>query len=249
MVVKGFQRVSLIDYPGKIAAVVFTSGCNFRCPYCHNRDLVLNPNSLETVPEEEIFEYLKKRKGLIEGVCITGGEPTLQEDLFDFVGKIKRLRLLVKLDTNGSNPSALEHLIAKDLIDYVALDVKAPLDERYVQSVGIKRFDPVLILSSVKALVRSKIDYELRTTIVPPLHKKKDLVDMAAHLSSLTPHSLLRQGYRGQASSLKWYLQQFQPGNCLNLGFEEIRPYSRAELEELLVSVRKYMPETELRGA
>lgn len=236
MVIKGFQRVSLIDYPGKIAAVVFTSGCNFRCPYCHNRDLVLNPDNLGTIPEEEIFEYLRKRKGLIEGVCITGGEPTLQEDLSDFVDKIKRLYLLVKLDTNGSNPSTLEHLIAKDSIDYVALDVKAPLDKRYAQSVGIKRFDPVLILSSVKALVGSKIDYELRTTVVPPLHKKKDLVDIATQISF--PHT----------ASLKWYLQQFQPKSCLNPGFEEIRPYSGAELEELLVAVRKYVPGAELRG-
>ncbi|OQX50761.1 MAG: anaerobic ribonucleoside-triphosphate reductase activating protein [Candidatus Cloacimonas sp. 4484_209] len=132
MKIGGFQKVSLIDYPGKICAIVFTRGCNFRCPYCHNPELVLPENYSPLIPEEEIFSFLEKRRGKLDAVEITGGEPTLQEDLTEFIRKIKEMGFLVKLDTNGSFPSVLEKVIYSGLVDYIAMDVKAPL-EKYRQ--------------------------------------------------------------------------------------------------------------------
>lgn len=234
MRIGGYQKTSLIDYPGKISAVVFVAGCNFRCPYCHNSDLVLNPDSLPTVPEEEVFAYLSKRRGLIGGVCITGGEPTLQKDLFDFVGKIKDLGLLVKLDTNGSNSSTLSNMVEDGLVDFVALDVKAPLDHRYAKSVGLENFDVSSVLHSVEELVTSDVDFELRTTVVPGLHSEEDLLDLAQQLSKVAPKA-------------KWFLQNFQPKNCLDPEFEKIKPYDTKFLENLLHKLKIDMFGAKLR--
>lgn len=235
MIIKGFQKVSLIDYPGKVAAVVFVAGCNFRCPYCYNRDLVLNPDSLPTFLEEEIFTYLQKRRGVLDGIVITGGEPTLQPDLLEFVKRVKSLELLVKLDTNGSKITILQSMVKSGLVDYVALDVKAPLDGRYARSVGVGEFGVSFILSSMKELATSNIDYEFRTTIVPTLHSEGSLLGLAEQIAEIAPKA-------------KWYLQNFQPKNCLEPEFESIKPYSREELGALLVEVQKSVPHAQLRA-
>ena len=235
MVIGGFQKVSLIDYPGKISSVVFTFGCNFRCPYCHNKDLILNPNSLPTIPEKEVFDHLSKRKGLIDGVCITGGEPTLQEDLLEFVDKLLLEQYLVKIDTNGSRPDVLKRLFKRRLVNYVALDVKAPLDHRYAKSAGLKDFDDSFILRSMKELASSSVEYELRTTVVPGMHAEEDLLDLAKQLQKIAPKA-------------KWVLQNFQPKNCLDPKFEKIKPYDKMFLEELLEKLKVCMPNVELRG-
>lgn len=237
MVIKGFQKASLLDFPGKISAVVFTPGCNFRCPFCYNRDLVLNPKGLETVPEADIFSYLQKRRNVLDGIVVTGGEPFLQEDLPQFLGKVKAMGFLVKLDTNGSHTEALCGVAAGGLADFVAVDVKAPLDARYSRAAGVD-CDKGAVLRSIEFLIRSGIAFELRTTVVPALHEKKDLVDLAIQLSNISH----------QPSPLKWYLQQFQPKNCLDRTFEAVSPYSRVELEDILKAVRKHMPQTKLRG-
>ncbi len=151
MIINGLQKLTLLDYPGRTACTIFTSGCNFRCPFCHNAPLVLTPAENPVIPEEEIFFFLNKRKGILDGVCITGGEPLLQNDIEKFTGKIKKLGYMVKLDTNGSNPERLASLIEKGIIDYVAMDIKNTKD-KYGQTIGVDNFDITPIEKSVELL-------------------------------------------------------------------------------------------------
>lgn len=235
MKIGGYQKTSLIDYPGKVAAVIFTSGCNFRCPYCHNRDLVLARPKGGFFEASEVLRDLKDRRKFLDGVVLTGGEPTLQGGLLEFVYKIARSGLFVKVDTNGSNPSILREMIEKKLLDYVALDIKAPLDERYetvskCQSINVSRIKKALNL-----LLESDVQYELRTTVVPGMHLEKDILDLGKQLSEM-------------ASEAKWFLQNFQPKNCLDPEFENIEPYDRMFLEKLVEKLRARMPNVGLRG-
>lgn len=230
MQIKGHQKTTLLDYPGKIATIFFTPGCNFRCGFCHNKDLVLDSPDLPQITEEEIFKFLKKRKKLTEGVVISGGEPTLQKDLTLFIKKIKSLGFCVKLDTNGANPAVLKQLIDQKLIDYIAMDIKGPLDARYEKIVGVG-IDLGKIRLCIKLIKESGIDYEFRTTVVPTLHTKKDLVDMAKQIE---PVKL-------------WYLQQFLPQNTINANYREITPYDKLELEEILKKIQKIIPEAKIR--
>lgn len=178
MRISGFQKMTLLDYPGKVACTIFTSGCNFRCPFCHNASLVTHIDKSVSFSEEEILEYLKKRKGILDGVCITGGEPLLQVDIIDFLTKIKEIGYSVKLDTNGSFPQKLEKIINKQLVDYVAMDIKNS-KEKYPQTVGIANFDISPIEKSVEILKTSGIDYEFRTTVVAEFHEPQDIVAAA----------------------------------------------------------------------
>ncbi len=172
MEIGGLQKVTLIDYPGKVSCTVFSIGCNFRCPFCYSSELVL-PEKIENQPkisEKEFFNFLNERRGLLEGVVLCGGEPTIHKELPDFTKKIKKLGYLVKLDTNGSNPAMLRKLIGEKLIDYVAMDIKAP-GEKYKMYSGIK-IDLRQIEESINLLKKEKIDYEFRTTLAPGLNKK-----------------------------------------------------------------------------
>ena len=161
--------MTLLDYPGKVACTVFLSGCNFRCPFCHNAGLVLSPCAQDLIPEERFFAFLQKRKGILDGVCITGGEPCLQPDLADFIRRIREGGFAVKLDTNGSFPDVLQVLLQQGLLDYVAMDVKnAPA--RYAETCGVPGFDPAPVERSVRLLQQSGVPFELRTTVVAGLH-------------------------------------------------------------------------------
>ena len=173
MLIAGLNKTTLLDYPGRVAATIFTGGCNFRCPFCHNAGLVLTPSSAEAFSEEEVFSFLQKRKNVLGGVCITGGEPTLQEDLPEFIAKIKALGYAVKLDTNGYRPEVLKSLLDADLLDYVAMDIKN-CKEKYglTAGVGIKIEQ---IRESVNILKDSQIDYEFRTTVVKEFHNREDI--------------------------------------------------------------------------
>lgn len=193
MLIVGLNKTTLLDYPQKVAATIFTGGCNFRCPFCHNSQLVLAPNSMEVIPEAEVFEHLKRRQGVLDGVCITGGEPTLQKDLADFIRRIKNMGYLVKLDTNGSNPKLLKLLIDEKLLDYVAMDVKAPLDSRYINVSKCNPNDVSAVKDSLDMLKKSDLDYEVRTTVVRELHPAKDIVDIAESLKGCPQWFL--QGY------------------------------------------------------
>jgi len=225
MEIGGFQKLTLIDYPGKIACTIFLIGCNFRCPFCYNPELVL-PEKIKKQPriqEKEILTFLKEKKGLLEGVCITGGEPTIHRDLPVLIRKIKKLGYSVKLDTNGSNPKMLENLIKKKLVDYLAMDIKAPFQigpkrkaAKYEKATGVK-ININNIKKSVDLIKNSGIDYEFRTTIVPGLHLKGDIVQLARSISSVK----------------RFYLQGFQPGKNINKRYEKIRPYPQEYLLEI----------------
>jgi len=237
MQIRGFQRTTLLDYPRRIAFTVFTSGCNFRCPYCYNRHLVLCPAELPLIDGEQLFSLLKKRRTVLDGVVICGGEPTLQRGLKDFAKRVKELGFLVKLDTNGSHPGVLKELLDRGLLDFVSLDVKAPFGAAYRRATGVN-CDGAEVLECMKILVKSRVNFELRTTVVPTLHSVEDLVDLAYQVSSFSSCS----------SPLRWYLQQFQPGGCLDPSFDNINPYTRRELEEILTAVGGYVSGAELRG-
>ncbi len=204
MLIGGLQKMTLIDYPGKIAATVFTNGCNFRCPFCHNPELVLGAQ-FPTSPRlrgagtvrngeqaerqvDEFFEFLETRKGKLDGVCITGGEPTLQPDLVDFIKRIKELGFAVKLDSNGTRPDVLRELFEKKLVDYVAMDIKASLGN-YQKVCGAK-IDLERIKLSVDLIKNSGVDYEFRTTVVPGLHSEKEFEDVAEWLAGTKKYIL-----------------------------------------------------------
>lgn len=191
MQIHGFNKTTLLDYPGLVAATIFTGACNFRCPYCHNAELVLNPSSQPIIPEEEILAHLKKRRGITQGVCITGGEPTLQKDLKDFIKKLKELELKVKLDSNGYKPEVLKDLVKEGLLDYVAMDVKAPLDE-YDIIAGAK-LDSSKLKESIDFLIEGHVPYEFRTTVVKDFHTRESFEKMAELIKGADKYFL--QGY------------------------------------------------------
>ncbi len=226
--IKGFQKTSLIDYPGKMCSVVFLGGCNFRCPYCHNPDLILKQGEMPDIPEEEVFSHLEKRKDWIDGVCITGGEPCLNEDLPSFIRKIKSMGFLVKLDTNGSRPGMLEKLIKDGLLDYIAMDIKAP-PEKYSDVAGT-RVDPGDIKKSAKLIMGSGVDHEMRSTVLPRLHSREDIVRMAESVGD----------------ARVYFLQKSRAGSTLDPAFSDHKPFTSEELENIRGDCSRHV-RTELR--
>lgn len=193
MQIHGFNKTTLLDYPEHLAATIFTGGCNFRCPFCHNGSLVLNPASQPQIGEEEILSVLEKRKHILEGVCITGGEPTLQPDLAEFIRKIKKLGLLVKLDTNGSRPEVVRECLSGGLLDYVAMDIKN-IPEKYALSTGLAAPEIEKIKESVNLLLESGTACEFRTTIVKEHHTAQDIEQIGQWLSGAKAYYL--QNYK-----------------------------------------------------
>lgn len=224
---RGIQEFSLLDYPGKVAAIVFVGGCNFRCPFCYNHALVLEPQRLPPIPGAEVLEFLRARRGWLDGVVITGGEPTIHAWLPEFVRRVKDSGYLVKLDTNGSNPGMLEGLVGEGLVDYVALDVKAPLrEEKYRRATGVPGVVG-RVERSIDLIRSSGVEYEFRTTVVPTLHGEEDILEIATRL-------------RG---AKRYYLQQFRrEGPHLDEGLSRVEPYPREFLESLREKVSKYFP-------
>ena len=229
MEIHGFHKTTLLDYPGHVAATVFTGGCNFRCPFCHNRNLVLHPASEPLIAEEEVFACLKKRKGILEGVCITGGEPTLQTDLRRFIARIKELGYPVKLDTNGYRPQTLRQLLEEGLLDYVAMDVKASL-QNYKNAAGCSELDLSRIEESIDILKNCGIACEFRTTVVKGIHTVEEFDSIGRLLSG----------------AKIYYLQAFRENeNVLCDGFEA---FPAAIMEKMADLARKYIDKVELRG-
>ena len=229
MLIMGIQKLTLLDYPGKMAATVFTGGCNFRCPFCHNASLVLPKDYEPQFSESEFFEFLEKRRGILEGVCITGGEPTLQKDLPEFIRKIKSLGFLVKLDTNGYLPNKLQALLEEGIVDYVAMDIKNSLS-KYGVTVGIENFNTSPIEESVNILKNSGIPFEFRTTLVKNFHTETDLEQIGNWLGS----------------DVKYFLQSFKDSGDLIesslVGFDE------NEMKNLLKVLKPLVPSAEIRG-
>ena len=231
MQIGGLQKLTLIDYPGRLAATVFLCGCNFRCPFCYSSEIVL-PEKIKIQPkiaEKVFFDFLKERKRLLEGVVICGGEPTLNKDLSNFVKQIKKFGYLVKLDTNGSNPKMLKDLIKESLIDYVAMDIKGP-KERYGEFVGGKN-DIKKIQESINILRENKVDSEFRSTIVPALHKREDVLEMAKWISG----------------AKRYYLQNFRPEKTIDPKFEKIKPYPQEFLLEIQKAIAPFFEVCQVR--
>lgn len=227
MIIGGLQRSSLIDYPGKISGVIFTVGCNFRCPYCHNPELV--ENTVDTIDEDEVLSFFNERKGKLDGVVLTGGEPTLQSDIIEFVEKIKRIGLLVKLDTNGSRPEVIEELIGRNLIDYIAMDIKAPLGK--YGKVTLSTIDTRKILESINLIMSSNIGYEFRTTVVRSLLSKEDILEIGETIKS----------------ARLFVLQQFKPTKTLDPRFLSEASYTKDELEDIGVSLKRLVEKVIVR--
>lgn len=191
MEIVGIQKLTLLDYPGKIACTIFTNGCNFRCPFCHNGELVVNPSLNNILDIEEVFKFLKERFGRLDAVCITGGEPTLQKDLIEFIKRVKEIGYKVKLDTNGYFPSKLKELLDLKLIDCVAMDIKNSL-EKYPITCGLEKMLLKNIVKSIDLIINSEIDYEFRTTVVKELHNKEDFVKIASLIKGAKKYFLQR---------------------------------------------------------
>jgi len=240
MIIAGLQKTTLIDYPGKIACVVFLAGCNFRCPWRYSSELVLLEKIIKQprIKEEEFFSFLKDRKGLLEGVVICGGEPTINKDLPQFIEKIKKLGYSVKLDTNGSNPEMLKDLVKSDLIDYVAMDIKLSA-KRKAQNEKMAYEDIMgegatigKIEESAEFLKNGKVDFEFRTTVVNTVHRKEDFLEIAKWIGG---------------ENVKYYLQNFRPEKTIDPEFEKIKPFKNEFLEEIAKKISPYFKDCKVR--
>lgn len=229
MIIKGLQKLTLLDYPEKTACTVFTGGCNFRCPFCHNASLVTNLNSDE-ISESDFFELLNKRKNVLQGVCITGGEPTLMPDLSEFIAKIKKFGYLVKLDSNGYKPEVIKYLVNNNLIDYIAMDIKNS-EEKYSLTTGVPDIDISKIKESINFIMNCGIDYEFRTTVVKELHTPTDIEAIGLLIKD----------------AKKYYLQTFiDSGDLIRTGYSG---YDKEVMEHLLdIARQKVTKNAYLRG-
>lgn len=229
MRIQGLQKLTLLDFPEKVACTVFMAGCNFRCPFCHNASLVVDIPPVGEITEEEFFSFLKKRQGVLDGVCVTGGEPLLQPGIAKFVGKIKELGYAVKLDTNGSFPNKLRELVENGLVDYVAMDIKNCMED-YALTAGVHSLDIEAIKESVSYLKEGRVPFEFRTTVVKDYHKKENFERIGQWLEGTE----------------KYFLQNFVDSGDL-IG-KDTKGCSEEEMKEFLQVVLKYVPGAELRG-
>lgn len=229
MNIQGLQKLTLLDYPGKMACTLFTAGCDLRCPFCHNASLVINPADVPAYSVDDIIAFLKKRIGILEGVAITGGEPLMQADISDFIKQIRELGYLVKLDTNGTFPKRLKSLVNEGLVDYVAMDIKSG-PSGYGQCVGIGGYDISKIIESKDFLLEGNVDYEFRTTVVKGLHSVSDFNEIAEFI-------------RG---AKKYYLQHFKDsGDLISFGLDS---FSKEEMKEFMNIVSPFVDQCEIRG-
>ncbi|MBN2554737.1 MAG: anaerobic ribonucleoside-triphosphate reductase activating protein [Anaerolineales bacterium] len=229
--IRGWVRTSLIDYPEHVASVVFTGGCSFRCPMCHNAGLVLNPESLAKVDEEEVFAFLDRRAGLVDGFVVSGGEPTLQAGLPSLLRRVRERSLAIKLDTNGYHPECLQRLLEEGLLDYVAMDIKAPPDG-YARLAGLKQLDMTRIAASIDLLRTSDVSFELRTTVVPQWLQEDDILAIGRWLDG-APH---------------YVLQQFRPQGTMDSQLQALEPYPAEEIHAMAASVRTHFDRVDVRG-
>jgi pyruvate formate lyase activating enzyme len=234
MIIAGLQKTTLIDYPQKIACTVFLAVCNFRCPWCYSSELVL-PTKIagsSRISEKYFLDFLRERKGFLDGVVICGGEPTVNKDLPQFIEKIKRMGYSVKLDTNGSNPKMLKNLANTNLIDYIAMDIKTfPESDIYENIIG-EGIKMDYIKESVTFLKNGNIDWEFRTTVVPGVHTKEDFIEIAKWIGG---------------DNVKYYLQSFRPEKTIDPGFEKVKQFQKEFLEEIAKDISPYFKFCQLR--
>lgn len=225
----GLQKLTLLDYPGKTACTVFTGGCNFRCPFCHNASLVTDIDGADTYSEEEILDFLSKRTGLLDGVCITGGEPLMHSDIASFIKNVKDMGYKVKLDTNGTFPERLKELLEKHLVDYVAMDIKNS-SEKYAATAGTENISLSDIEKSINILKSSDVDYEFRTTVVREFHTEEDIIKIARWIKG----------------AKKYFLQNFEDSG--NLIGENMNAVPKEVLENMKNSAKAFVENTQIRG-
>lgn len=229
MRIQGFQKVTLLDYPGKVACTIFTAGCNLRCPFCHNADLVTHIDAGADIDTEEIFSYIDKRKAILDGVVLTGGEPLLQPDAVDFLCRLKETGLAVKLDTNGTRPALLRRAVASGAVDYVAMDIKN-CRERYAETVGLSDPDLPAVEESISYLLSGAVDSEFRTTVVKELHTVEDIAAIARRI----------------AGAPRYFLQAFRDsGHLISGGWHAVAP---GIMEKMRQSALPYVENTQIRG-
>ena len=230
MLISGLQKLTLLDYPGTVACTVFTGGCNFRCPFCHNAALVLPELMAQDTDEEQVLAFLRKRQGVLDGVAITGGEPLLHKDMASFLEKVRALGYKIKLDTNGSFPDRLEEIISAGLVDRVAMDIKnAP--ELYAKTVGLPALDLAPIERSKELLLRGDVDYEFRTTVVKGLHTEESIIGAAKWI----------------AGAKEYYLQQFKDSGHV-IAIEGLSEYNEQEMHALAQAAAQVVPTVQVRG-
>ena len=229
--IKGFLPSSLVEWEGLIASEVFLPGCNFRCPQCHNRALVLEPHSLPDVPLDDVLKHLREHRKWIDGVVVSGGEPTIHAGLPELLKILRGVGMRIKLDTNGSNPDVLQALLEQRLVDFVAMDVKAPLDARYSLVAGVE-VDSDAIRRSIELVMAASVQYEFRTTVCPEFLKEEDVLEIARQL----------KGAR------RVVLQAFRPVDCLDKTLESVLPYSEEALRRMAERARRFVPGCVVRG-
>lgn len=234
MNIAGIQKTTLVDFPGMVAATVFTRGCTFSCHFCHNPELVLPKQFNPLIPEKDFFDFLESRLGKLGGICITGGEPTIHPDLPEFISHIQAMGFKVKLDTNGSNSRMLEHIIKDGDVDYIAMDVKSPA-AKYAEitnpkSQTLNKSQISNVKSSIKLIMRSKILYEFRTTVAKPLHSVEDMEDIGKLIDGAE----------------KYFIQNYEKSKQINEGME-LEPFSRKELGKMAKIIEKYVKNVEVR--
>ena len=229
MQICGLEKMSLVDYDGLVASTVFTGGCNFLCPFCHNSPLVIDFKSLPTIPEEEVLSYLSKRKGIVDGVCVSGGEPTLQKDLPIFIEKIKNLGYKVKLDTNGTHPDVIKELNESGLVDYFAMDIKNDRAS-YAKIIGFDKYDTTKVEKSVDYFLSGNADYEFRTTLINEYHKEENVAQIGKWIKGAN----------------KYFLQKFKDsGSCIKSHLSAVDEKSVLKFRDILLMT---IPNTYLRG-
>ncbi len=229
-IIAGLQKLTLLDFPGKVACTLFTRGCNFKCPFCHNASLVVRADEQKPYSNAEILAFLKKRSGVLDGVAITGGEPTLMPGLYDFIKQVKELGYSVKLDTNGTRPEVIRRLVEDKLVDYVAMDIKNH-PAKYAYTVGLAdNYDLTPIIESKNYLMEGKVDFEFRTTVAKPFHTEEDFY-------------LIGEWIKGDE---KYFLQQFKDSGDI-IG-KEISSYNESEMENFLNVLLPFVPNAQLRG-
>lgn len=229
MNIHGFYKLTLLDYPKHLACSIFTGGCNFRCPFCHNASLVTHVSPKTELREQDILDFLQTRVGILDGVCITGGEPSLQTDLKVFMTKIKEMGYLIKLDTNGTQPQIIQSLIQNNLVDYIAMDIKNSA-QKYAITVDVPSFDFSPIKQSIDLIMESSIEYEFRTTVIKEYHEKEDFYGIAELIANCS----------------QYFLQSFvDSGDLIHTG---VSGYSTEEMKSLCSFVRPLIPNTQIRG-
>jgi len=235
MEIKGFIDLSLVDWDGKVSSVVFLAGCNLRCPFCYNVNLVLHPEKLQTIPFEQIENHLKKSRGWIDGIVVTGGEPTIHNDLPDLCQKIEKLGFLVKVDTNGTNPAMIKELITRKLVDYIAMDIKAPLTkEKHSRACGVNTENLLeKIEKTVDILLEDMVECEFRTTVVPGFHDKQDIEEICQRIRGC--RKFVIQNYKGDVETIDPKLKN-------------LNPFLEKEMKVFLTTAKKIIPNTVLRG-